>query len=646
MILSISMPKSSGRFLRRPDFLKSRQSDDAASTEVKTPLDLNAVLEDVMEEEDADLGELNTALGALVDIFPDVQPDVFREMLLNLSKESRLEVVTEHLLRNGAQYIQGRYRKKPSDDKTSQPRHLDPLPKDETFRSDKYKRAVKDTLYLEFRNLSHSSIRAVLAEHNYSYTLARPTLQHLSSTSWRATISSFFTRKRPATSDPDAHPHVEWLPNPTESRSLSPYLKRTGCTELDQELYRVYIAPVLARQIQERLDRDQAMAHELNETEAEEADALFDCECCFTPYPFEYISTCDSDVGHFICFRCIKLAANEALYGQGWARNIDLTKSSLRCLAPSVPDCQGCIDAELVQRALCTEKDGVTNWQKLQERVMSENLIKSQLPLLRCLACPYAEIDEPTSLRFKDPMALTAHLVHMPMDPLNSLIAFMFIFVYPLVWVMLHPLLILIAMVDKTAYNRIQASRTRTTRRRRGLKFICQSPTCGKSSCTNCGGPWSDPHTCNEASLQSLRQAIEAATTGSIKRTCPKCNLSFVKSSGCNKLVCNCGYTMCYVCRQEIGKEGYVHFCQHFREAGGRCTECDRCDLYVVEDEEGTIRKAAIQAEKDWLQREGKSKDTDDKLGAVVNDVLANATGGKRCDYDAWLDFFMMVLLE
>ncbi len=35
-----------------------------------------------------------------------------------------------------------------------------------------------------------------LAEHNYSYTLLRPTLQHLSSTSWRA-VSSFFTRKRP-----------------------------------------------------------------------------------------------------------------------------------------------------------------------------------------------------------------------------------------------------------------------------------------------------------------------------------------------------------------------------------------------------------------------------------------------------------------
>ncbi|KAI4818602.1 hypothetical protein E4T44_10444 [Aureobasidium sp. EXF-8845] len=449
MILSISMPK--GGLLRRPDFLRSRQSDDAVTVKAKNPLDLDEVLRE-NEEEQVDLSDLNTALGALVDLFPDVQPDVFREMLLSLSDESRLEVVTEHLLRNGAQYIQGRYRKKPTDDMMRQLRHTEALPKDDTFRSDKYKRAVKDTLYLEFRSLSRSSIRAVLAEHNYSYTLARPTLQHLSSKSWRATISTFFTRKRPAPADPVFSPHVEWLPNPSESLSLLPYLKRTGCVELDQELYRVYIAPVLARQNQERLDRDQALAYQINETEAEEAEALFDCECCFTPYPFEYISTCDSHAGHFVCFRCIKLAANEALYGQGWARSIDLTKSSLRCLAPSVPECQGCIGPDLFQRALCSEKDGLTSWQKFQERVISENLTNSQLPLLRCLSCPYAEIDEPTSLRFRDPMTLTAHLVHMPMDPLKSLIAVLFIFVYPLVWLTLYPFLVLVAMVDKAAH--------------------------------------------------------------------------------------------------------------------------------------------------------------------------------------------------
>ena len=104
---------------------------------------------------------------------------------------------------------------------------------------------------------------------------------------------------------------------------------------------------------------------------------------------------------------------------------------------------------------------------------------------------------------------------------------------------------------------------------------------------------------------------------------------------------------MCYVCRQEIGREGYGHFCQHFRELGGRCTECERCDLYIVENEEGTIRKAAMQAEKEWLEREGKGKGKDgDKYGAVVDDVLSGTNGAKRRDWEAWLDFFMDMILE
>jgi hypothetical protein len=663
---AIAMPKG-GHFLRTPDFFKSRNSNQAlalstataatSTEESKTRLDPDELLEalakerDQENEQDPDLSDLNTALTALVDIFPDVQPDVFREMLLSLSKESRLEVVAEHVLRNGSHYIQGRYRKtRPTQHSPHDTTEESPLlPKHETFRSEKYKRAVKDLAYLEFKSLSHSSIRAVLAEHNHSYTFARPTLQHLASKSWRATISTFFTRKRQPSSDPDQHAHVEWLPNPIDPPSLLPYLKRTRSPELDQELYNVYISPVLARQTQERLDRDETLALQINETEAEEANAMFDCECCFTAYTFEYMSTCDASTSHLICFRCIKHASNEALYGQGWARNIDLTKSSLRCLAPSVPECQGCISPHLVRRALCTEKDGELNWQRLQERVLSEVLTKSRLPLIKCLFCPYAEIDEPTGFRFRDPMALTAHLIHLPLDPLESFLALFFILLYPLVFILLHPLLILIAILDKPTYSRIQASRTRTTRRRRGLRFTCLSPHCGKSTCTNCNTPWSDPHTCNEpSSLQSLRQAIESATTSSIKRTCPKCNLSFVKASGCNKLVCNCGYTMCYVCRQEIGREGYAHFCQHFREQGGRgCVECQRCDLYLVEDEQGTIRRAAVEAEREWMEREGKEGDVVKLGNNVVDDVIAGVMGGKRRDYyNAWLDFCMAIVLE
>jgi hypothetical protein len=92
-----------------------------------------------------------------------------------------------------------------------------------------------------------------------------------------------------------------------------------------------------------------------------------------------------------------------------------------------------------------------------------------------------------------------------------------------------------------------------------------------------------------------------------IKRTCPRCNTSFVKSSGCNKLTCVCGYQMCYVCRKDIGSgEGYRHFCEHFRPNGGKgCTECEKCDLYRCENDEVVVTKAKEDAERLWFEKEG-----------------------------------------
>ena len=100
----------------------------------------------------------------------------------------------------------------------------------------------------------------------------------------------------------------------------------------------------------------------------------------------------------------------------------------------------------------------------------------------------------------------------------------------------------------------------------------------------SCSKAWTDIHICHESSLLALRTQVELAMSLAIKRTCPRCNISFVKSSGCNKLTCVCGYQMCYVCRKDIGNgEGYRHFCEHFRPNGGRgCTECSKCDLCRV----------------------------------------------------------------
>ena len=47
--------------------------------------------------------------------------------------------------------------------------------------------------------------------------------------------------------------------------------------------------------------------------------------------------------------------------------------------------------------------------------------------------------------------------------------------------------------------------------------------------------------------------------TDAMIRACVKCGNRFFKEEGCNKMTCNCGQTMCYLCRQPIEK-GYTHF--------------------------------------------------------------------------------------
>ena len=96
-----------------------------------------------------------------------------------------------------------------------------------------------------------------------------------------------------------------------------------------------------------------------------------------------------------------------------------------------------------------------------------------------------------------------------------------------------------------------------------------------------------------------------------VKRVCPKCNASFVKTAGCNKMTCQCGYKMCYVCRKDIGgKEGgdagYQHFCQHFRPEGdGRpCNSCNKCNLWQKEDTDDLLQKAKEEAERKWKEVE------------------------------------------
>lgn len=611
-----------------------------------------------VEPEPPDLRELNNSLEALAAIFPDVQVEVFREMLSSFDEDSRLAVVTETLLKYKMKYVRGRYKvmSKEKHKVESEKPELSTSPglllAEDKFRSTGYKKTVRAVAYHEFKGLSRSTINGVLAEFNHSYTLARPTLIALSSKSWRFSISSLFLRRKNLSSnDAEQHPLIVW--QSTGQGSIVPTLKATGSPELDKELFETLIVPIQQRMEAEREENDHILALKLNNKEAEQNDALQDCECCFTSNTFEELSSCN-DSGHFICFQCVRHAVNEAIFGQGWQRNIDLDSGTLRCVAAMSDDCHGCIPQELVRRAFQQDKSGKEVLRKLDERLAEDTLLKSNLPLIRCPFCSYAEVDElylPESQR-------VWRIKRIGSSSLYTLVILilgvgMIPFLLPVF--LLFSFLFLLISSRQTfgdfAVARFSASVTRLRRKRHGLKFICQNDRCGRSSCISCSKAWTDIHICHESSLLALRTQVELAMSLAIKRTCPRCNTSFVKSSGCNKLTCVCGYQMCYVCRKDIGNgEGYRHFCEHFRPNGGRgCTECSKCDLYRCEDDEVVVKKAKEEAERQWMEKEGPGLG-DENIRKVLEEKLKGGEvswwEGRWCQWNVpnWEQLFDAVV--
>ncbi|KAI9799509.1 MAG: hypothetical protein M1833_004031 [Piccolia ochrophora] len=618
-----------------------------------------------VEPDDPDLGLLNNSVAALADVFPDVQVEVFREMLSTFGEESRLYVVTETLLKHKEGYVKGRWRvpsreglKEAAQKAGKQVTVAD----EERFRSEGYKRAVKETLSQEFRGLPRSSINAVLAEHNYSYTLARPTLLTLSSKSWRFSVSAFFTRRKdPSLSTAKNHPLVMWQPSSPDADAISrrPMLKPTSSPELDRELFTTLILPLQRKLRQSQTASDHALATQINEEEAEESSAQYDCQCCFTSTTFEFLAVCDHS-GHYLCFRCIQHAIREALFGQGWTSNIDHAKQTLRCIAPTshADPCPGSIPQALVRRALLEDdennKPGDTNtFRVLEDRLAASALLASSLPLIRCPFCPYAEVDD----------------LYLPSDTLRT---WRFKPLTPSSLLLIPLLVLLLPLLIPLTLLLFPSSLTRLHHRNSSPQiFSCRSPSCALRSCRHCSAliphppTTTDRHICHERTLTSLRTTLENAMSAAVKRTCPICHTSFVKSAGCNKLVCPCGYIMCYVCREGIGgsgaarparlarrapvaaggperagqppvpaaaADGYRHFCEHFRPAGrGPCTQCGKCDLYRVEAEEDQLTRARQAAERAWLE-ESEEEGGRREDGAVI-EKLANELGLRDLDF-------------
>ena len=551
------------------------------------------------------LTDLNNSLIVLATIFPRISPEVFREMLQIFDGESRLHVIAEQLLRYQDEWVKGRWRKVVKD--TGEFRRNQVLVAvEDRFRRGSYKSAVRATLYQEFRVLGLSKIEKILVDQNFCYTRARLALQDSVSKGWRNNLDVFLPKwlKSSKCTDCDHHMLI-WPKNQKIGANSVPVLNGAGDRELDEELHQNVLLPYLQKSKTERGRRDWEIAMTLNEAEAIDANAVYECQCCFSDTTFEQMATCTTDA-HIICFRCIKNAVNEALFGQSWARYIENTRGLLRCLAlTSDESCDGCISHNATHRAILQSKGGEEALTKLETRLAEGSLMRAGLNLVHCPFCAYAEVDElyfpPSTVRYR---LNTAHLkvtVFLVLLMLNSI-----------------PLLCLYSIASRLPFFRelptvtemFSTSLARLSRSRHlSQRFQCKSALCSLPSCLTCLKIWNDPHVCHESAVLSLRTTIEAARTAAVKRTCPHCGLGFIKDSGCNKLTCVCGYAMCYACRQGLGRgcdgEGYRHFCQHFRPAGGVCSECDKCDLYMNEDNENLVKRAGALAEREWREKEG-----------------------------------------
>lgn len=571
-----------------------------------------------------DLRELNDSLDALSTVFPDIQIDVFREMLSSFDGESRLALVANALIQNKVTWVKGRW-KVAEKEKMSHhvpstgaaeigrgPQPVVSVPPRHKFRSKEYRSAVERLAWQEFKGLSRSTITAVLAENNYWYPDARPTLVSLSSKSWRFAISSLFLRRKSVSGTEAAtHPLVIW--KSSGRGSIVPCIKTTGNAELDKELYEALIVPIVKQARQEREDKDHTLAAELNTKEAEELESMFECSCCFTEATFEEMVACNVD-GHTICFRCVHHTLSEAVFGQGWQSTINTETGTLRCPAVEGSGCKGCISQEQMHRAMLEFKKGAGIMHKFEQRLAEHSLVASGLPLVRCPFCSYAEVNEiyvpPNPSTDYSPRKNAFQLILIVLC-----IGFM-PFVLPLA-VIIGIITILLSYKPDIAIplsQEYQAARQRLHRRRRGSKFTCRNPECQRVSCLSCSKEWIDIHVCNESSLVALRTQVEQAMSMAVKRVCPRCNTSFVKTAGCNKLTCPCGYKMCYVCRKDIGGDGdgpdvgYRHFCDHFRPEGDgrKCDKCTKCNLWEAENTELVLKQAKEEAERKWFETENR----------------------------------------
>ncbi|XP_023320603.1 uncharacterized protein LOC111695487 [Eurytemora carolleeae] len=116
----------------------------------------------------------------------------------------------------------------------------------------------------------------------------------------------------------------------------------------------------------------------------------------------------------------------------------------------------------------------------------------------------------------------------------------------------------------------------------------CGNPDCAKVSCRLCKEENHLPLRCDEVEKDEevkARTKLENQMTEAMVRICHKCKKRFFKTEGCNLMHCDCGATMCYLCRKPV-PDNYTHF-----YGIGASPKPNLCPLYSDND---NLHKAEV----------------------------------------------------
>jgi hypothetical protein len=426
----------------------------------------------------------NKYLFILSEIFPLADVGFLRSCIVKL-KSNHVYKIIERLLEMS----------KKSD---GYPQRLEPGPlsKSDYFKSKEYIAGCRAKLLNDFPDHWESTVNAVMAETNDSYTEAYEKLIDIPANSWISSLFSFVKRKP----------------------ILVPELQNRDLLE-----------DIRSRKEKLHLAEDAQLAQSLNLADYQRYNQLIECQCCYGDYVFEDLGSCSN--GHLFCKDCVNRFVNESLFGQG-------TMRGQKVMCVHTDGCSGEFSLETMQRMVPQ-----TLLESYNASLSECELLKAGIKLAHCPFCPYAE--EEIKITFDWFRILKRHIfTHFTIDrirkssPLISFVFSIFLAIFLSPHALLLPLLLNLYMkrlIESdsfiSVYRKLHASMKERIP-------ILNCKKCGKPSCTKCKAEWQVDHICYENEQNNFRLYVERAMSNAMIRVCPNCQISFSKSDGCNKLTC------------------------------------------------------------------------------------------------------------